>query len=98
MVNIGNAAYINEALVVGVLPRHSVTMKQLLQIAKNENRLFDSSKGKRQRSVIIMRDGTYWISSMLTETVAERVEKAKRSFEDDENAENNAQDAKGDLE
>lgn len=72
-VNIGFGNVVAAARVVAVVSPAGAPMKRLRDHARERGMLVDATEGRRTRSVIIMDDGHVILSSLLTETITERV-------------------------
>lgn len=63
---------------LGVLPKKIKSARDLITAAKERGQFFDASKGKQERSVILLHDGTVWLSALIPKILGERIEKASQ--------------------
>lgn len=73
MINIGYGNIISAARIVAVVSPDSAPIKRLVQEAKDGGRAIDATYGRKTRAVIIMDSGHIVLSSIVTETLASRI-------------------------
>lgn len=81
LVNIGFGNVAATERIVAVVSPAGAPMKRLRDHARQNGLLVDATEGRRTRSVIIMDSGHVILSSLLMETISERVEEGKASLE-----------------
>ncbi len=59
--------------IVTVISPDSAPIKRLIQEAKDDGRAIDATYGRKTRAVIVMDSGHIILSSLITETVAARI-------------------------
>lgn len=73
MINIGYGNMISVSRIVAVVSPDSAPIKRLIQEAKDGGRAIDATYGRKTRAVIIMDSGHIVLSSIVTETLAARI-------------------------
>lgn len=73
MINIGYGNMISAERIVSVISPESAPIKRLIQEAKDDGRAIDATYGRKTRAVIVMDSGHIVLSSLITETVASRI-------------------------
>lgn len=73
MINIGYGNMISASRIVAVVSPDSAPIKRLVQEAKDGGRAIDATYGRKTRAVIIMDSGHIVLSSIVTETLAARI-------------------------
>lgn len=73
LVNIGFGNMISSERIVSVVSPESAPIKRLVQEARDSGTVIDATYGRKTRAVIIMDSGHVVLSSLVTETVALRV-------------------------
>lgn len=73
MINIGYGNMISASRIVAVVSPDSAPIKRLVQEAKDGGRAIDATYGRKTRAVIIMDSGHIVLSSIVTETLATRI-------------------------
>lgn len=73
MINIGYGNMISVSRIVAVVSPDSAPIKRLIQEAKDGGRAIDATYGRKTRAVIIMDSGHIVLSSIVTETLATRI-------------------------
>jgi regulator of extracellular matrix RemA (YlzA/DUF370 family) len=58
---------------VSVISPESAPIKRLIQEAKDDGRAIDATYGRKTRAVIVMDSGHIVLSSLITETLASRI-------------------------
>ncbi len=59
--------------IVSVISPESAPIKRLIQEAKDDGRAIDATYGRKTRAVIVMDSGHIVLSSLITETLASRI-------------------------
>ena len=73
MINIGYGNMISAERIVSVISPESAPIKRLIQEAKDDGRAIDATYGRKTRAVIVMDSGHIVLSSLITETLASRI-------------------------
>lgn len=73
MINIGYGNMISASRIVAVVSPDSAPIKRLVQEAKDGGRAIDATYGRKTRAVIIMDSGHIVLSSIVTDTLAARI-------------------------
>lgn len=72
-INIGYGNIINSARVIAVVSSESAPVKRIVQDAKERGSVIDATLGRKTRTVIIMDDGHIVLSSIMPETIGNRL-------------------------
>lgn len=83
MINIGYGNMISASRIVTIVSPDSAPIKRLIQEAKDGGRAIDATYGRKTRAVIIMDSGHIILSSIVTETLASRINETG-GIDDDE--------------
>ena len=73
MINIGYGNMISAERIVTVISPESAPIKRLIQEAKDDGRAIDATYRRKTRAVIVMDSGHIVLSSLITETLASRI-------------------------
>lgn len=73
LINIGYGNMISAARIVTIVSPDSAPIKRLIQEAKDDGRAIDATYGRKTRAVIVMDSGHIILSSLITETLAARI-------------------------
>lgn len=73
LINIGFNNTINTAKIVTVIKPEAAPIKRMVAQAKDEGKCYDATCGRKCKSVIIIDGGAVVLSSLLPETIANRV-------------------------
>ena len=73
LINIGYGNMISAARIVTIVSPDSAPIKRLVQEAKDDGRAIDATYGRKTRAVIVMDSGHIILSSLITETLAARI-------------------------
>lgn len=74
LINIGYGNMISAARIVTIVSPDSAPIKRLVQEAKDDGRAIDATYGRKTRAVIVMDSGHIILSSLITETLAARID------------------------
>lgn len=77
LVNVGYGNMIAAARVIAVVASDSAPVKRMMQEAKESGKAIDATCGRKTRTVIIMDDGHVVLSSVMPETVGNRISGSK---------------------
>ncbi|MBR4362990.1 MAG: DUF370 domain-containing protein [Ruminococcus sp.] len=73
LINIGYGNMISAARIVTIVSPDSAPIKRLIQEAKDDGRAIDATYGRKTRAVIVMDSGHIILSSLITDTLAARI-------------------------
>ncbi len=73
LINIGYGNMVSAEKIVAVVSPDSAPIKRLIQDARDDGRAVDATYGRKTRAVIIMDSGHVILSSLITETLASRI-------------------------
>ena len=73
LINIGYGNMISAARIVTIVSPESAPIKRLIQEAKDDGRAVDATYGRKTRAVIVMDSGHVILSSLITDTLAARI-------------------------
>lgn len=73
MINIGYGNMISTSRIITVVSPESAPIKRLIQEARDSGMAVDATFGRKTRAVIIMDSGHVILSSLITETLASRI-------------------------
>lgn len=73
LINIGYGNMVSAERIVSVVSPESAPIKRLVQEARDTGTVIDATYGRKTRAVIIMDSGHVVLSSLITETVASRI-------------------------
>ena len=83
LINIGYGNMISAARIVAVVSPDSAPIKRLVQEAKDGGRAIDATYGRKTRAVIVMDSGHMVLSSLITDTLAARINETGGSDTDE---------------
>ena len=73
LVNIGYGNMVSAERIIPIVSSESAPIKRLIQEARDDGRAIDATYGRKTRAVIIMDSGHIILSSLITETLAARI-------------------------
>lgn len=73
MRNIGYGNMVSAERIITIVSSESAPIKRLIQEARDDGRAIDATYGRKTRAVIIMDSGHIILSSLITETLAARI-------------------------
>ncbi len=73
MINIGYGNMVSADRIVTVISPESAPIKRLIQEAKDDGRAIDATYGRKTRAVLVMDSGHIVLSSLITDTLAARI-------------------------
>ncbi|HRR75680.1 MAG: DUF370 domain-containing protein [Ruminococcus sp.] len=73
LINIGYGNMVSADRIVTIVSPESAPIKRLVQEARDSGRAIDATYGRKTRAVIIMDSGHIILSSLITETLAARI-------------------------
>ncbi len=83
MINIGYGNMVSADRIVTVISPDSAPIKRLIQEARDDGRAIDATYGRKTRAVIVMDSGHIVLSSLITDTLASRINENGRADEDE---------------
>ncbi|MDE7138979.1 MAG: DUF370 domain-containing protein [Ruminococcus sp.] len=72
-INIGYGNMISSERIVTIVSPESAQIKIMIQEARDDGRAIDATYGRKTRAVIVMDSGHIILSSLITETLAARL-------------------------
>lgn len=73
LVNIGYGNMVSADRIVCIVSPESAPIKRLIQEARDDGRAIDATFGRKTRAVLIMDSGHIILSSLITDTLASRI-------------------------
>ncbi len=73
LVNIGYGNMVSASRIISVVSPESAPIKRLVQEARDSGRAIDATFGRKTRAVLIMDSGHIVLSSLITDTLAARI-------------------------
>ncbi|MBP3379358.1 MAG: DUF370 domain-containing protein [Ruminococcus sp.] len=73
MINIGYGNMVSADRIVTVISPESAPIKRFIQEAKDDGRAIDATYGRKTRAVLVMDSGHVVLSSLITDTLAARI-------------------------
>ena len=73
LVNIGYGNMVSAQRIITIVSSESAPIKRLFQEGRDDGRAIDATYGRKTRAVIIMDSGHIILSSLITETLAARI-------------------------
>lgn len=83
MINIGYGNMISPARIISIVSPESAPIKRLIQETRDSGMAIDATFGRKTRAVIIMDSGHIVLSSLITDTLAARINETGGSNEND---------------
>ncbi len=83
MINIGYGNMVSADRIVTVISPDSAPIKRLIQEARDDGRAIDATYGRKTRAVIVMDSGHIVLSSLITDTLASRINENGGADEDE---------------
>ena len=83
LINIGYGNMVSSERIVAVVSPESAPIKRLVQEARDDGRAVDATYGRKTRAVMIMDGGHIILSSLITETLAARINGSGGSDDDE---------------
>lgn len=83
LVNIGYGNMISAERIVTIVSADSAPIKRLIQEARESGKAVDATYGRKTRAVVIMDSGHIILSSLITETLAARINGTGGTDEDE---------------
>ena len=73
LINIGYGNMVSAERIVTIVSPESAPIKRLVQEARDDGRAVDATYGRKTRAVMIMDSGHIILSSLITDTLAARI-------------------------
>ena len=73
LINIGYGNMVSADRIVTIVSPESAPIKRLVQEARDDGRAVDATYGRKTRAVMIMDSGHIILSSLITDTLAARI-------------------------
>ena len=73
LINIGFGNIVSANRIVAIVSPESAPIKRIIQEARDGERLIDATYGRKTRAVIVMDSGHIILSSLITDTLAARI-------------------------
>lgn len=86
LLNVGFGSSIVAEEVIAILSPNSAPMRRLKDEAKDEQRLIDATHGRRTRSIVITKTNHLVLSSIQSETLAQRFTALREKSRETRNA------------
>ena len=83
LINIGYGNMVSSERIVAVVSPEAAPIKRLVQEARDDGRAVDATYGRKTRAVMIMDSGHIILSSLITETLAARINGSGGSDDDE---------------
>jgi len=83
LINIGYGNMVSADRIVTIVSPESAPIKRLVQEARDDGRAVDATYGRKTRAVLIMDSGHIILSSLITDTLAARINGSGGSDEDE---------------
>ncbi|MCR4639115.1 DUF370 domain-containing protein [Ruminococcus sp.] len=83
LINIGYGNMVSADRIVTIVSPESAPIKRLVQEARDDGRAVDATYGRKTRAVMIMDSGHIILSSLITDTLAARINGLGGSDEDE---------------
>ena len=83
LINIGYGNMVSADRIVTIVSPESAPIKRLVQEARDDGRAVDATYGRNTRAVMIMDSGHIILSSLITETLAARINGSGGSDDDE---------------
>lgn len=73
LINIGFGNVVNSSKIIGIISPDAAPIKRMVQSAKDAGVAIDATCGRKTKSVIVMENGNLVLSSLLPDTISNRV-------------------------
>ncbi|MBE6859834.1 MAG: DUF370 domain-containing protein, partial [Ruminococcus sp.] len=83
LINIGYGNMVASNRIISIVSPESAPIKRLVQEARDSGNAIDATYGRKTRAVIIMDSGHIILSSLITDTVAARINESEENEEDE---------------
>lgn len=83
LINIGYGNMVSADRIITIVSPESAPIKRLVQEARDDGRAIDATYGRKTRAVIIMDSGHVILSSLITDTLASRINESGGTDDDE---------------
>jgi len=83
IINIGYGNMVASNRIISIVSPESAPIKRLVQEARDSGNAIDATYGRKTRAVIIMDSGHVILSSLITDTVAARINESEDNNENE---------------
>ena len=83
LINIGYGNMVASNRIISIVSPESAPIKRLVQEARDSGNAIDATYGRKTRAVIIMDSGHIILSSLITDTVAARINESEDNNENE---------------
>ncbi|MBE6840027.1 MAG: DUF370 domain-containing protein [Ruminococcus sp.] len=83
LINIGYGNMVASNRIISIVSPESAPIKRLVQEARDSGNAIDATYGRKTRAVIIMDSGHVILSSLITDTVAARINESEDNNENE---------------
>lgn len=73
LINVGFGNVVNSSKIIGIISPDAAPIKRMVQSAKDTGVAIDATCGRKTKSVIVMENGNLVLSSLLPDTITNRV-------------------------
>lgn len=80
LLNVGFGNCINTDKLLAILWTDAAPVKRLISLAKEENKLYDATAGRKTKSVLCMENGYYILSALQPDTLSKRLESSQTDY------------------
>ncbi len=82
-INIGFGNVINSEKLISIVSPEAAPIKRMVQVAKDEGTAIDATCGRKTKSVLVMENHSVVLSSLLPDTIANRINQEYMKGEND---------------
>lgn len=73
LINIGFGNVVNSSKIVGIISPEAAPIKRMVQNSKDAGNAIDATCGRKTKAVLVMDSGHLVLSSLLPDTIANRI-------------------------
>lgn len=82
-INIGFGNIINSEKIISIVSPEAAPIKRLVQVSKDDGTAVDATCGRKTKSVLVMENHSVVLSSLLPDTIANRINQERMKGEND---------------
>lgn len=82
-INIGFGNIINSEKIFSIVSPEAAPIKRLVQVSKDDGTAVDATCGRKTKSVLVMENHSVVLSSLLPDTIANRINQERMKGEND---------------
>lgn len=82
-INIGFGNIINSEKIISIVSPEAAPIKRLVQVSKDDGIAVDATCGRKTKSVLVMENHSVVLSSLLPDTIANRINQERMKGEND---------------